>query len=159
MSLGDLVWIDENNDGLYDSANEDPVIGAELALWTDDDGDGLPDTNTGLVQFTDFSGNYLFDNLAPGDYVVQVVPSNFDIGGVLENFVTSTGNDPAPDPDLNDSNLDDNGYDPGLVIGVISRAVTLVSRDEPIIDGDTDNSSNLTVDFGFFKTAELGDYV
>ncbi len=158
MTLGDLIWVDDNNDGLY-NPGEQPLIGVELALWTDDDNDGSPDTDTGRKTFTNFTGNYTFKNLTPGNYVVQVVPANFEVGQVLHGFVSSTGNDPTPDPDVDPSNMDDNGYNPNLGIGVISRTVTLVSDDEPVNDGDTSPNTNLTVDFGFFKTGRIGDYV
>ena len=156
MSLGNLVWEDFNNDGLY-TLGEQLFPGVELHLWTDLNNDGQPDINTGRVEVTDFFGRYLFDNLAPGNYVVQVIPSNFASGGILQGYTTSTGNGNMVDPD-NDVDNDDNGYDPGLTIGIVSRSVTLINNTEPINDGNG-NNSNLTVDFGFFLLSAIGDYV
>ena len=163
LSLGDFVWFDINNNGEFDSG-ETPIGDVVVTLWRDNSGDGLPDqqvTRDGVVlrDTTDDNGNYLFENLAPGAYVVQVGGANFIVGGPLEGFKTSTGNDPAPDPDDASSNTDDNGYDPGLLVGVISKAVTLSVGDEPIDDGDTDANTNLTIDFGFFLPATIGDFV
>jgi len=157
LSLGNFVWDDINNDGIFDDATETAIPNVVLALWMDMNNDGFPDMDLGRSAITDGNGQYLFDNLVPGDYIVQVVPANFT-NGVLADYTTSSGNDPAPDPD-NNVNFDDNGYDPGLEIGIISLPITLASNDEPVDDEDADNSSNLTVDFGFFDDATIGNYV
>ncbi len=93
-----------------------------------------------------------------GYYVIQILPSNFANGGALFGYTTSTGNGVMVDPD-NDVNNDDNGFDPGLSLGIITKAVTLYSDQEPADDGDTDINTNLTVDFGFFRVSAIGDYV
>ena len=54
------------------------------------------------------------------------------------------------DPD-NDVNDDDNGFDPGLSVGVITKSSNLDFGSEPANDGDNDINTNLTVDFGFFR--------
>jgi protocatechuate 3,4-dioxygenase beta subunit len=157
LSLGNFVWNDVNNDGFFDES-EEGIANVQLALWIDMNGNGLPDMNTGRTELTDADGFYLFEDLVPGNYVVQVVPQNLEPGGFLEEFETSTGNGQPTDPDDNVNN-DDDGYDPNLGIGIISTAIELISRDEPTDDGDTDPNSNLTVDFGFFNDAKLGNYV
>ena len=157
LSLGDLVWIDTDNDGRVDDG-EEGIGFVDLALWLDLNGDDSPDVNTGRTALTNDDGYYLFENLAPGDYIVQVVPSNFEPGGTLAEYATSTGNDEVTDPD-DDVNNDDDGWDLGIGIGITSKGITLRSDDEPIIDGDDDPNSNLTVDFGFFNDSRLGDYV
>ncbi|MBK8701075.1 MAG: T9SS type A sorting domain-containing protein [Saprospiraceae bacterium] len=157
LSLGDFVWEDFNNSGHFD-VGEQPFIGVEVALWKDLDNDGQPDFDTGLRDVTDVNGQYLFTNLAPGHYVVQVLPSNFAAGEILYSYTTSTGNGLITDPD-NDVNNDDNGFDPGLFVGFISRAITLTSNGEPTNDGDANANTNLTVDFGFFRLSAIGDYV
>ncbi|MBK7894234.1 MAG: carboxypeptidase regulatory-like domain-containing protein [Anaerolineaceae bacterium] len=65
-SLGDLVWLDANQDGLQD-ADEFGVPNVTVHLY--DSGDNLLDTTS-----TDAYGNYSFTNLTPGDYYVAVVP-------------------------------------------------------------------------------------
>ena len=62
-SLGDLVFFDENADGLQ-SEGEPGVAGVTVNLWTDDDGDGTPDTQVGTTT-TDGDGNYAFDGSDP----------------------------------------------------------------------------------------------
>jgi hypothetical protein len=158
LSLGNFVWNDINNNGIFDNG-ESPIPGVSLTLWKDENGDNIPDVSTGKNTTTNPNGEYLFTELVEGDYVVVVNTSNFVFGNALVGFATSTGNNPTPDPDLNDTNNDDNGYDPGLNIGIISYAVTLSAGDEPTNDGDSDANSNLTVDFGFYRPASIGDFV
>ncbi len=43
--------------------------------------------------------------------------------------------------------------------GIVSAVVTLTSGGEPTNDGDADNNSNLTIDFGVFQPASLGSIV
>ena len=157
LCVGDQVWEDHNNNGVIDNG-ELPFAGVQLALWKDLDNDGQPDTDTGMRDVTGGNGKYLFTGLAPGHYVIQVTPANFLPGGALHGYTTSTGNGVMVDPD-NDVNDDDNGFDPGLSLGTISKAVTLITDTEPANDGDTDINTNLTVDFGFFRVSAIGDYV
>ena len=63
--------------------------------------------------------------------------------------MSSTGNDPAPDPD-DDVNGDDNGRPVGALIA--SQPVTLTGGGEPTSE-DGDANTNLTVDFGFIAAA------
>ncbi|MDU6097908.1 SdrD B-like domain-containing protein, partial [Peptoniphilus harei] len=74
-SIGDKVWLDENKDGIQD-AGEAGVEGVTVKLL-DKDGNPAKDFNGNEVkdQVTDANGNYKFENLAAGDYVVQVVPN------------------------------------------------------------------------------------
>ncbi|MEM7125603.1 MAG: SdrD B-like domain-containing protein [Chloroflexota bacterium] len=169
MSLGDQVWLDINDNGQIDGS-EPGISGVLLKLWSDDDGDGGPDTDLAITATTNISGFYLFDNLTPGDYVVQIPASEFATGKPLEGHSSSTGNDSgtgAPDPD-NDQNNDDNGIPMGG--GIVSLAVTLTADGEPTDDGGltsgtaTNENSNLTVDFGFFQIGgqpelSLGDQI
>ena len=65
-SLGDLVWLDVNQDGLQD-ADEFGIPGVTVNLY--DSSNTFIDTTT-----TDAYGNYGFTNLAPADYHIEVVP-------------------------------------------------------------------------------------
>jgi len=155
MSLGDLVWSDTDNDGVRD-AGESGISDVTLNLYRDTDSSGGLTAGVDALETsttTDANGNYGFGDLLPGDYVVQVDTSNFAVGGALAGLVTSTGNDPAPDPD-DDVNNDDNGS----VLagqGVVAATVTLAAGNEPINDGDADRNTNLSVDFGFATITDL----
>jgi uncharacterized repeat protein (TIGR01451 family) len=152
LALGDQVWMDTNNNGLFEPQNgEVGVDGVRLNLYLDANHDGLPTLDeysgsTTTATINGFSGIYRFSGLAPGDYIVVVDPGNFSGGGALSGKVSSTGNDPAPDPD-DDVNGDDNGTALGALTG--SRPVTLTNGGEPTSE-DGDANTNLTVDFGFF---------
>src|SRR6185369_13274189 len=157
LALGDQVWLDTNvnNNGLFEPQNgETGIDNVRLDLYLDANNDGLPTINeyagtTFTATQSGFAGRYRFNNLAPGNYIVVVDPSNFAGGGALNGLASSTGNDPAPDPD-NDVNGDDNGTPLGAVIG--SRPVTLSTGGEPTSE-DGDANTNLTVDFGFVPAA------
>jgi len=153
LALGDQVWLDSDNDGVFEPQNgETGIDGVGLNLYLDDNGDGLPTLDEFLATTTTatssgFAGLYRFNNLAPGTYIVVVDPQSFGGGGALSGLVSSTGNDPAPDPD-DDVNGDDNGTDVGALTA--SRPVTLTDNGEPTSE-DGNNDTNLTVDFGFIS--------
>jgi len=151
LVLGNQVWCDDDGDGIYEpSDGEEGVNGVRLDLYLDANSDGLPQpgeffaaTLTQTLAGND--GRYRFSALPAGDFIVVVVASNFTPGAPLEGKVSTTGNDPAPDPD-DDVNGDDNGRNQGVL--VLSDPVTLSPGTEPTDDGDGDDG-NQTVDFGF----------
>ncbi|MBK8079307.1 MAG: PKD domain-containing protein [Saprospiraceae bacterium] len=121
-SLGDYVWEDSNVDGIQDPT-EDGISGVVVRLL---------DENSNQIRFTvtNIDGYYLFDNLAPGNYIVK--------------FDTKPGYIPtAQDRGLDDAI--DSDADP---ITGRSHLVTLVS-----------GQSDLTIDAGFYKLARIGDFV
>ncbi len=150
VSLGNLVWLDYNNSGTV-NAGEPGIDGATVRLYAQ----GNPAVLA--TQVTAGGGFYLFTNLDPGTYIVDVVRPAFTyidpLDGRLKACCTSSSaagyENPAPDPD-NDVDNDDNGSDNGAV--TISQPITLTIGGEPTTDGDADPNSNLTVDFGFLGT-------
>ncbi|MDO9301316.1 MAG: SdrD B-like domain-containing protein, partial [Anaerolineales bacterium] len=123
-------------------------------------------------------GYYLFDYLEAGDYVVVIPNSNFTTGNLIGYWSSSTtlGADgalnetAAPDADTIATDSDDNGTQTNFASTreVMSLPITLgTGNSEPTgetdlnggSDGDQpDNRANMTVDFGFYKTA-IGDLV
>ncbi|MEZ4866881.1 MAG: SdrD B-like domain-containing protein [Caldilineaceae bacterium] len=163
LAIGDLVWHDLDTDGLYEPATgESGLPDVTLSLYRDN-GDGQWSDADGVVlatQSTDGNGRYLFDGLPEGDYLVVVNATNCAVGGALFGFTHSDGNhrhEPAPDPDDNIDN-DDNG-DLTTACGVAAKALTLTAGDEPTNDGDSDSSTNRTVDFGYYRGVTVGDFV
>jgi serine-aspartate repeat-containing protein C/D/E len=71
-SIGDFVWEDKNYNGVQDGG-ESGIANVTVKL--------LNSANTVLATTTtDSSGKYLFSNLTPGDYKVQVVaPSGYGV--------------------------------------------------------------------------------
>lgn len=153
VSLGNLVWLDADNSG--------SVNGSEAGI------DGVPvrlyDSAGNLISTTTTAGGglYLFSNLAPGDYYVEITPpAGYCSSTGQWGSATGPNEGPlTPDPD-NDVNNDDNGNSTGPCGSPIrSGVITLTSGGEPDNDGDTDRNSNLTVDFGLFQPAALGNLV
>ena len=159
MSIGSTVFIDNNNNGVQDLADDDfGIEGVTLELWRDG---ALVATTT-----TDSDGNYLFDNLAPGDYVVEIkADENFEAGDALEQFHVSS--DPTDNAD-NQQDGDDNGMQPdGSATDVKSPVINLSPNDEPTNetaqggdqDDTNDNNGDMTIDFGFIPEFSIGSNV
>lgn len=173
LQLGNLVWFDLNDNGVQD-IGENGVEGVVLQLL---DGDGNPilnpsSTGAGVpyTTTTSFDGRYSFDYLAPGEYIVEILPENFEAWDApLYGFLSSLstiGTAPV-DPD-NDDNTDDNGQnslDPVASGGAQPDPITLGFGSEPASDGAEgtfpypDTSTNLTVDFGFFEMLTIGNLI
>ncbi len=150
LSLGDEVWYDIDDDGLLENG-EKPIPGVKLNLYEDTNLDNQYTVGIDQLlgqEITDASGKYLFTDLFPGKYIVQVDPTCFQTSGPLTGLHSSLGDAVAADPD-NDVNNDDNGT-PLAGAGVVSQAIMLVGDSEPTNDGDNNSNSNRSVDFGFF---------
>ena len=169
MSIGNIVWIDDGNttgtpnNGIRDG-DELGVNGVIVELYADSDGDGDPDTGTPIDTVTTAGGGYyLFDGLPPGQYVVVIAEDNFITGGVLNGYL-STSDGTTPDIDDNDNGVDN---PTPVVDGIRSGTIILAVGTEPTADselvtgtgsnGETDDNSNLTVDFGFIAAYDWGD--
>lgn len=120
-ALGDRVWKDSNANGVQDAA-ETGLAGVTVKLL---DANGA----TVATTTTDASGQYLFNNLAPGSYRVQfVTPAGYVLSPA------GAGSDSAADSDA--------------LAGGTTAAVTLASGE-----------ARLTVDAGLYLLASLGDFV
>ncbi|QDS94853.1 Serine-aspartate repeat-containing protein F precursor [Roseimaritima multifibrata] len=155
VSVGGTVFRDTDNDGMK-GGSEPGIVGVDINLYQDTDNSGDLDTNVDTfigTTVTIAGGNYVFTDLVPGEYLIQIPASEFTAGQPLFGSVASTGLNPVPDPD-DDVDSDNNGSDvDGL--GIVSSAITLVSLGEPIDDGDVDPNTNLTVDFGVVAETDL----
>ena len=134
-------------------------------LYADTNTDGVPDGLAITTDTTDADGYYLFDGLPPGNYLVQVDPSNFQPGNPLFGYFSSTFNDPTTTADSNDNGI--NNPDPAGN-GIFSQTIPLVANSAPATEtdlgpdgdgtnGETPDNSNLTIDFGFIVSFDLGD--
>src|SRR5690606_10434355 len=82
VSLGDVVWVDTDADGTYDSS-ERPLAGVTVRLL-DAAGQPVRDANGAIVTatVTDANGRYSFEDLLPGEYrVVFVRPTGYAFTG------------------------------------------------------------------------------
>jgi len=154
-SIGSIIWSDDNDNGIRD-ANE-LTLGEKGKTVTLE----LLDANTGQILATTTStpsGEYVFDNLFPGDYIVQFLAPD-------SNPVSSTtdfANDDQSDDNDNGIQQDTNGD--GRTDGLVqSNVVTLTPAGEPTGDSgleqSPDNFGDNTIDFGLIPLVSVGSTV
>jgi SdrD B-like domain len=152
LNLGNFVWYDKNNNGTQD-AGEQGVVGATVKLYSDANGDNVPDGAAIATTTTDANGLYNFNSLIAGNYIVGVViPTGYAPAATTATSVTPN----------NDNNTDNNG----TIIDVATNelrngnSITLSIDGEPNTPADGDSTNgNLTLDFGLRGTAALGNFV
>ena len=137
-----------------------------MQLYQDSNGSGGYNVGDQLIGTTPTvnGGLYYFGNLTPttgltDTYIVVLPSGNFCAGGILVDYQGSTGSvEGNSDENNRDHGLDKAGK---LACGdvVTSSPVTLTYGGEPINDGDVLTTSNLTIDFGFYNSVSLGNYV
>ncbi|HOH29237.1 MAG TPA: SdrD B-like domain-containing protein, partial [Candidatus Hydrogenedentes bacterium] len=123
-SIGDLVWYDNNGNGLYEPAlGENGVAGAYAMLYEDTNGNGVFDGDIDVQiggTTTAADGSYLLDNLPPGTYFVQVYEQSVRPEGCptcVPNLMPTTATKVKVDLDPNEAYVDaDFGYKQGSII-------------------------------------------
>jgi SdrD B-like domain len=124
-SIGDFVWVDNNANGVQDSG-ELGLQGVTVSL----SGNTTAGTPVSLITTTGANGEYLFANLAPGNYtVVFTKPDSYN------SSLSDQGGNDTKDSDAN--------------------PITGISPTIPLLSGDVVT----TIDAGYYKLASLGDYV
>jgi hypothetical protein len=150
LALGDVVFNDVNGNSVFESnLGETGIDGVTLRLYADtNNSGGLDAGDAQLATTTTVAGGlYSFIGLAPGNYIVAVESTNFNVGGALAGFPNSSPGNPDPD---NNTDNDDNGGTVGVAgVSVASLAITLDYNTEPT--NGTGNDTNNTLDFGFFN--------
>jgi hypothetical protein len=153
VGVGNLVFIDTNRNGRFDSGEGVANVRVELYRASDEPGVDLPI----LVQNTQPNGVYFFDQLLPGDYRLFIPPSQFAPGAPLEGTLSLTGTQINADDDAGENGIDD--FLPQQN-GIRTDIVTLQRGSQPTdstfetgafntMDNRNDANFNLTVDFGF----------
>ena len=177
LSIGNRVWFDSNDSGTIDAADgaTPGAAGVTVNLYLDTDNDGIPDSPTPVAtDVTDAEGYYLFSDLDEGRYVVAIPNSNFNPGQPLNSYFSSTGSTGDTGTDSDDNGLDT----PDATFGILSNSILLGIDAEPTGEadlsnddadglpgerrgtrGETDDNSDLTIDFGFVQPLSLGNRV
>jgi uncharacterized repeat protein (TIGR01451 family) len=161
MSIGNQVFADRNNNGLFDTGATPPEVGVasvQLQLFRDSNSNGTYDpgtdaaaldgSNNPIVTTTNASGIYNFTNLFPDDYFVVIPSTNFNAGGPAVGHVVSST---IPPGQTNNANV-------GTAIAggaIVSPLIELVAGSAPITDGDSDVNTNNSIDFGLFSQFDL----
>ena len=152
MSLGNLVFEDKDNNGLFngtDAGLNGIVVELHSLAPGGAKGDASDKVNSTIT--TANGGLYVFNNLNPGLYYVKLTG-----GGIPTKYVSSTGGGPndyattgtyEPGTRANTDNAD-HGSQMGVM--VMSDLVTLTLNGEPTSEDGSANT-NLTVDFGLYK--------
>ncbi len=125
-SIGDTVFVDSDGDGIHDSG-EPGIENITVTLYEDSDGDGELTAADAVIgtAVTDANGNYLFEDLAPGNYLVDVdgtdsdLPTETAVDGVTTLNYIPTSSDPHPVTLTSGEAYDDAdfGFAPGGAIG------------------------------------------
>ncbi|WP_235296444.1 SdrD B-like domain-containing protein, partial [Portibacter marinus] len=136
--IGNYVWNDENGDGLQGD-DENGIPGVTVTL-TDENGNEVLDVNGNIVgnETTDGNGEYSFDNLLPGMYIVTFASPDGFIA-TQQDVLGGTTNTDQGDVDV------DSDADP----------MTGQSHIIDLTAGETDDK----IDAGFFEPGSIGDYV
>ena len=137
-SIGDRVWNDANGNGIQDP-DEGGFENVTVDIVWDLNGDGVIDANEPVLatRTTDANGNYDFEELIFGNYIIKVTDTN----GVLSNTTLTSATDelavnlPVGTADFNDADF---GYqppsDPDLLLTKRISAINRESADPQIFD-------------------------
>jgi len=114
-AIGDRVWEDTNENGLQD-AGEPGIPGWPVRLiGTDVDGNAVD-----LSTVTDANGEYMFTDLASGEYQVIFDPAHLGANSTFTTAQVDAGAQPAKDSDADPTT----GKAPKLTLGVDSTDKT-----------------------------------
>ncbi len=181
-SIGDFVWDDQDGDGNQD-AGEPGIQNVTLVLYDDANGNGVIDGGDTQIASTttDADGRYLFDDLPPGDYIVDVTDDNNVATGLLttppepravtlavgQDFLDADFGYNEPDGEIGDfvwNDLDGDGIQDGGEPGIENVTLELyrdTNGNGSVDSGETLLATTSTDDAGayLFEGLEPGDYV
>ena len=162
VGIGNLVWFDANQNGVYD-AGERVIPGVTVEAWIADADGNLISLDQTTV--TDENGHYFFAfGQQVANVVIVIAPENFQEGGPLTDDNDAPYGSTSPNGSDNQRDNDDNGLDGNDVRedGVRSTLIVLDDNTEPMGEGPAgptgglwdeidDDDADFTVDFGFVE--------
>jgi len=157
-SIGSFVWEDLNGNGLQDSG-EPGIPGATVRLLKPDGSPAYDLLGNPLASATtDGNGFYFFGSLLDGSYVVRVTPP----AGYLPtpNQVADVENGIDSDSNIDATRSTPAGsYETGVVVFALGTEPVGEAYPGGTQDDLDDDNGNMTVDFGFYRNASLGNLV
>jgi uncharacterized repeat protein (TIGR01451 family) len=141
-SIGNLVWLDVDNDGIKDP-DESGINGVTVQLFRSDQTPGV--STPYATTTTSGGGLYSFTNLPVGSYTIYIPASNFGTGQPLASYQLSSSTTVNLD---NQTDNDDNGIQTSAGAATSSPLIALSAAE-----------SDQTIDFGFTGAASIGDIV
>lgn len=165
VSIGNLVFEDYDDNGRHDPGEGMDGVTVELYY-----ADQVPGTDTPVAStLTANGGRYLFMDVEPREYIVHVPASQFGMSGLLRGLASLPGVQ-AGDDDWGEDGLDSAHPES---TGISTQALLLASDGAPTdasnetgFDHTADNllpkgddSTDLTIDFGFYRRVSVGNLV
>lgn len=162
MKVGNLVYIDSNWNGIFDTNEGVTAVTVELYHSGDTPGSSAPVKST-----TTSAGLYSISGLPPGDYFLHVPASMFQSGAPLFGKLSLPGVASDTDDDYGEDGQDaENPASTGISTTVFTLATTTAPTDATYETGyhsgddNTDDANgNLTLDFAFRAPEKPGTFV
>jgi len=162
VAVGNLVFADHNYNGHYDSG--EGMEGVRVELYSDLH---YPGVDSPLAHTTtDAAGRYVFNQLLTGNYFIHIPASQFQQNQPLHLYLSIieglSGDDDVGEDGINIGDPSDSGVS-SLVLSLYPAALATSQTGESGFEAERDDqndaSSDLTVDFGFYRPLGLGNLV
>ncbi|MCX6855869.1 MAG: putative Ig domain-containing protein, partial [Verrucomicrobia bacterium] len=152
LAIGDLVWDDDNFNGIHDPG-EAGVKDVTVQLWDPGADNAIggtgpdADVQVGADKTTSAFGTFAFQNLLPGYYYLRVFPpTNLPLPGGF-----------PVDADNGIDNDNNSAQQPDGSGAIIYGPVVELSTGSETIDEDGDHDTDFTVDFGLYRGLTIGN--
>lgn len=161
MAIGNQVFADKNNNGIFDNTGLQPEVGVPnvlLQLFEDSNSDGIysPGIDQQAVNSlgtlrtatTNSAGIYAFSPVPPGTHFVVIPASQFATGAPASGYVVSSS---VPSGVTNNANT-------AVQLvggGVVTKRVVLTPQNGPVNDGDNDPNTDNSIDIGLNPNFDL----
>lgn len=161
MAIGNQVFADRNNNGIWDNTGTNPEVGVpsvQLQLIEDSNNDGIYSpgidqqaiTSLGAPQITSTStvGLYAFAPIPQGAYFVIIPASQFANGNPAAGYSVSSVVPPNATNNANTAVTLVGG-------GAVTKRVVLTPGSAPTSDGDNDANTDNSIDIGLNPNFDL----
>jgi uncharacterized repeat protein (TIGR01451 family) len=161
MAIGNQVFADRNNNGIWDNTGTNPEVGVpnvQLQLIEDSNNDGIYSpgidqqaiTSLGAPQTTSTStvGLYAFAPIPQGAYFVIIPASQFANGNPAAGYSVSSVVPPNSTNNANTAVTLVGG-------GAVTKRVVLTPGSAPTSDGDNDANTDNSIDIGLNPNFDL----